>query len=167
MKISIYKKTACYFFAIVVLVFCSLFASCKPRQTRIIQKVIHDVEHATGADRNNDYSEENVAQQQNARFSITGIVQYDNGRIFNLTPDNGPVLYQTEDGLFLGNEIQKSVVYNNEYATITETYDLPDNSEYEYSFGETATRSYNVGMYQFVCPMSDRTYYFSVKGMLN
>lgn len=144
---------------------CVILCSCG-RGARVI-KLTHDIEHATGADRETDYSNGNVVQPQNARFSITGIVQYDNGRIFRLTPDNSPILYQTENGLFLGNEIQKSVVYNNEDVTITETYDLPDNSEYEYSFGETATRPYDVEMYQFVCPMSDRTFYFTVKGKLN
>lgn len=167
MKSTTSRNFACCISTLIVLTFCTAFSSCKPRQARMIQKVIHDVEHATGADRETDYSEENVVQPQNSRFSITGIVQYDNGRIFRLTSENSPILYQTEDGLFLGNELQKSIVYNNEDATITETYDLPDDSEYEYSFGETATRSYDVEMYQFVCPMSDRIYYFSVKGKLD
>lgn len=167
MKSSIHKKNFYGYSLVSIFILCFAFSSCKPRQARIVQKVIHDIEHATGADRETDFSEGNASQAQNARFSITGIVQYDNGRIVRLSPDNSPILYQTEDGLFLGNEIQKSVVYNNDDATITETYDLPDNSEYEYSFGETATRPYDVEMYQFVCPMSDRTFYFSVKGKLN
>lgn len=167
MKIYFYKNNSSKVILFFCLAFLCVLTSCNSRQARIVGKIMHEIDHATDDDRYADSSEDGMSQQQDAMFCITGIVQYDNGRIVRLNSDDSPILHQTEEGLFLQYGLKRITVYQNEYATITETYDLPDNSEYEYSFGETATRPYDVEMYQFVCPMSDRTYYFSVKGKLN
>lgn len=148
----------------IILMFISAFTfmSCKPRQARVINKLIHDVDHAM---EEGPYQDDNSQQAQDARFSIQGVVQYDNGRVVAVT-GNSPILIQRPNGLVLGDYIHNSPVYDNDVATITEVYDLPDNSEYEYSFGETATRAYDVEGYSYMCPMSDRTYYFNVARQL-
>lgn len=161
----IYPKGKANIFASLFLVALALcFTSCNRRQARIVGKIAHDIEHANGSDR----QEDNSSQPQQARYSIRGVVQYSNGRVVAASSaNNGPILMQEPDGLYLGNYIHRSPVYNNDVATITEVYDLPDNSEYENSFGETATRAYDVESYKFVCPMDDRTYYFDVVSQLN
>lgn len=147
---------------IVVLALC--LSSCNRRQAVVLRKIIHDIEHAEGDDRQDDRG----ANPQKVRYSIRGVVQYSNGRVVAASSANsGPILMQEPEGLYLGDYIHRSPVYNNDVATITEVYDLPDNSEYEYSFGETATRAYNVEGYKFICPMSDRTYYFDPVSQLN
>lgn len=132
--------------------------SCNPRQARVINKLIHDVDHAV---EEGPYQNDNSTKTTNACYSVRGVVQYDNGRVSKIA-NNSVVLIQKPEGLVLGNDIFNNPVYNNDVEIITEVYDLPDNSEYEYSFGETATRAFSVASYNFICLASDRTYYFNV-----
>lgn len=139
---------------------CVLMCSCG-RAARVI-KLANDIEHATDDER----LENGQQQQTNVRYSIKGVVQYDNGRVVRLTCQNGPFLFQDANGLYLGVLTKESPVYENNTTTITEVYDLPDNSEYEYSFGETATRAFNVDGYRFVASWSGNTYYFNIDRQL-
>lgn len=127
----------------------------------MIKKVLHDIEHASEEGR---YDGE--AQQTNVRYRIKGVVQYDNGRIVRLTSQNSPILFEDANGLYLGVLTKDSPVYENNATTITEVYDLPDNSEYEHSFGETATRAFNVDGYRFVASWSGNTYFFNIDRQL-
>lgn len=138
---------------------CVLLCSCG-RAARVL-KVAHDIEHATEEGRSNG-----EAQQTNVRYSIKGVVQYDNGRVVRLTSQNSPILFEDANGLYLGVLTKESPVYENNVTSITEVYDLPDNSEYEYSFGETATRAFNVDGYSFVASWSGNTYYFNIDRQL-
>lgn len=156
MKKDSFLRTICNVSVILLLFAASASLSSCRRQAQLV-KIARGIEHATGYD-----SQENNSQQaQNARFSIQGVVQYDNGRVSYIS-GNSPILIQTPNGLVLGDYIHNSPVYDNDVATITEVYDLPNNNQYEYSFGETATRAYDVEGYDYMCQMSDRTFYFNV-----
>lgn len=161
MLFSSFKFTrSLMFLTFVVLV--AMLSSCNSRQARIIGKIAREIEHAS----EDDYEVE-PAKPENISYSISGIMQYDDGGVVRL--EQGASVEQDKDGLYIKwftsgnlNNYQRCTVYKNDIVTITETYYLPDDPNYKFSFGETATRPYDVSMYSYVCPMPTRTFYFNI-----
>jgi len=149
MRLSSYLKS----FLMVSIITLTSYTS---RQVLAANIVVNNIEHAATE----------TYQQKDVRYSIKGVVQYNNGRVVRLTPDNSPILIQMSGKLVLGNYIKNSPVYINDVVNITEVYDLPDDNGQKYSFGKTASRFFNVEGYKYLCKMSDRTYYFNIGSQL-